>query len=536
MSKKQELTKFCSLSVWLLQNDKELLDAITNLCAGGMLRPNSSEFGVAFLYPKDKKYRQEILDKTYSDDAEIALKMIKSLMIPLSLRSAEDFKRGPVGTRNDVTLDVEDASGNTVTLKGGISLTQATNFTVLGFNNISVWNITAGRIPLEGEPYKKPERKPKAKTQVGAGGDDVPEPVMFMKSPQSIVPIRTEMTYYLEKLFSHCMTKDRCAHYNPYLAKCVSLLNFLEKQYRRVLYSVLAFLDFDPFTTFYILIEPYKTVGEYLISDEILFGPNGWNGVENYTNAVQEYKRFFNEVPKTLAAEFAQEDGQIPLIFQNQQGVAAAIDSVRQMLTGDPSQLNKLVTPTQVRKSYETMATDNTINGIGPIYPAASIRYFQAGQGIHRDETRFIVHNAMEHIYSGQYDEEQFHNIIRTLRSNRQGNDYYKEASLSDPQMYKLYVSPNDKFYLFVKFINSSDFLYSPVPEAMVGEPKGELYNPSDFSVTNLHHSRMEALQRSDKMTAAPQLSESAKQELQSIILHYGTIPPDMIAATTHNT
>jgi hypothetical protein len=158
MSKSRNLVQFCKIILWLEQQDKDLASAVTNLCAGGLLHPSSSEMGVTFLYPKNARIRQDVIDQAYSSSAGEALRKIKSWIIPLCLKTADDFKNATIGTRNNTALKVENISGSTVKLAGGATLTPAASFIPLTRQDIAVWEME-GTTPITGESFRKPMKK-----------------------------------------------------------------------------------------------------------------------------------------------------------------------------------------------------------------------------------------------------------------------------------------------------------------------------------------------------------------------------------------
>ncbi|PKB97160.1 hypothetical protein RhiirA5_433622 [Rhizophagus irregularis] len=92
---------------------------------------------LTFLFPKDKKFHEELKEKVFNDfgsEAEEAVKMIKSLIISDLLRTNANFLQREVGNIPNVPFVVEKIEDSKVILEG------------------------SGRPPTEGEGYKKPRR------------------------------------------------------------------------------------------------------------------------------------------------------------------------------------------------------------------------------------------------------------------------------------------------------------------------------------------------------------------------------------------
>jgi hypothetical protein len=155
MSSKNKLEKFCNLSKYINQVDPELFTCYDKLCLTGLLKPDfksGPDAGVTFLFPKEKSYRQKIINSTFSSSPEQAISMLKSLIIPEHLSSTAAFNGTVVNLLNQ-KLDIEEASEKHVKLKGDIELKLDTQYKPLGNrNNVAVYNMSGkGEIPINGE-------------------------------------------------------------------------------------------------------------------------------------------------------------------------------------------------------------------------------------------------------------------------------------------------------------------------------------------------------------------------------------------------
>ena len=86
----KKVKKFCRVTKFLEQTDKDLYQALDDLCLFGLFRTRGR--GVTFLYPTDKSYRKKIIDSAYSNTPEKAVDMIRSLVLLDYLPSPNDFK------------------------------------------------------------------------------------------------------------------------------------------------------------------------------------------------------------------------------------------------------------------------------------------------------------------------------------------------------------------------------------------------------------------------------------------------------------
>lgn len=509
--KKSHPSKVCRIFQWVEAQDDRFAGAIRDLCMEGTLSPSFGA-GVTFLYPKDAGYRNEISDAAY-DDGDKAVQGISSLIIPSFLPNASSFLQQPIGSHGGVLFEVEDATGSTVRLKGGVTLEKATNFQLLrsteekGKGNQAVWIVTSGRLPTTGAPYTRPKSR-------GKKGGAVADGARLGGASD-----RAANAMQLEKEFDACMKKDGCVARDPYLARVVSLLHFLRASHPDVLQAVLPLIDYNPIVTYYLLLEPYKRTGNFILDDGILFGSSGWNGAEMFTDAVAEYKAFFGML--------GSETGSPAKVFSDHAGIVRAVDHIRQssVLTAT----DRLSLPRAIEKAYANLVDNNTIDGQTPIYPDGTLALLRTpGKKIWQDEFRFVVSAKTQPLFDAarsssgnRYDSADWEAVVRLVRSERPGNDYANEASLIGKVLMKSNVGPTADFAELSMFGKSTDFLYTPAPEGMVGGYIGSGDDPTDMAVYNRNFEAHRTMSRS-RTRRSQGVSPQALTELRMYAARYG--------------
>lgn len=509
--KKAALHKVCRIFQWIESQDDRLAGVIRDLCMEGALTPGFGSAGVTFLYPKDKAYRDEIVNKAEGDDPDGAVKIIESLIIPDSLQNASDFQRRPVGSHSGVLYDVEEASGDTVKLKGGVTIKKADDFHLLQHKEaagrmLAVWNVTAGKLPLAGASYQRPRR--------GKGGDGADGGSRrYIRGGAN--GQRAALAAQTEAEFDSCMRQDGCKTKDPFLAKSVSLLAFLKAKHPDILASVLPVIDYSPVVTFYLLLEPYKTSGAFMIPDGILFSAaDGWNGADIYQDAVGEFKAFFDMAGQTDAAK----------VFSDHAGVVQASDLLRQQTIIPAS--NKMALVKAVRDAYDKLEKANSIGGLSPIFPASTLALLGGGKKYWQDEFRFIISEVTKVLYANarastnMYNPADWQACLSTIRNQLPGNDYVKEPKLLDMVEMKSNVAPTADFYELRKFANSTDFLYVPSPGGMVGGYMGSADDPTDDAIYNRNYEARRSLERG--RTRRQGISPQALTELRMYAMVHG--------------
>lgn len=142
---------FCKLSTYVKQEDPNFFTVFNDLCIDHYLRPIRGSNGITFLYPKDKKYRDKIVNAAHSLDPSVAVNMIKALII-------KDFMPGPMSFGSNVVnlldqkLQIKDTTEKGVKLENGLELTLDKSFIPMGHRaNMAVYIISgSGNIPING--------------------------------------------------------------------------------------------------------------------------------------------------------------------------------------------------------------------------------------------------------------------------------------------------------------------------------------------------------------------------------------------------
>lgn len=198
MSNKHQLKKFCSLAKYIEQIDKELFRVFDQLCIINYLRPMRGTDGITFLYPKEKAYRQKIINAAFSTSPEVAISMIKALILQDFHDSPSSLGKNAINRLNQ-KLAVSEVSDKGVKLANGLELTKDKNFIPLNRDNMAVYIISGkGEIPLN-ETVVTIEKK-----QVKTGGFFGPSPLETLNkylSDTFIGEIDNNNNIYIKKVY-----------------------------------------------------------------------------------------------------------------------------------------------------------------------------------------------------------------------------------------------------------------------------------------------------------------------------------------------
>jgi hypothetical protein len=331
---------------------------------------------------------------------------------------------------------------------------------------------------------------------------------------------------------------------DPYLDLVAGLLAWLNEREPETYAAVTPLVDRDPATAFYLLLEPYKAPSEaapHLLQGSLLFGSGRWNGSERLPlgeGSVAQLERAFE-------SSRAASRGAVPLIYRGPGTVRAEIDRLRmEKLVGPDGHKSDLRTPARVHAVYKALAATNTIGGAGPVFPAATLELLGAdpARKLWQDQLRLELHAAFEELRDApQYCPQDFGALLRKLRLTSPGADYAAEATYADPRLLRESVDGSAQIDHLLRFINSTDFLYTPVAAEQVGEGWGEiptvgreraLRDAKDLSVYNAEASKAGRLAKlRDQGLDAPQaLEEGAVAQLRRYVERHGVFPPELEA------
>lgn len=476
---------YCSIIDYIQRTDPELADAINSLCLASMLGPGAGMVGVTFLLP-DKATRDKIVAAAEGGptEQEMALKLIKAHIVPDLLKSGADWKSPKVvGSRLGVKFVVKSVSGDTVVIDGAdgaaVTIQPERGFAALSLGSadgedareryLAVWKCDGGHPPTSGEHYDPPRRQRGAR-----GGNSV---FGTYGSVCGGSADRVTRQYVADKAVRHFVLKMRgdncCKSGMPYLEYLLGLLKFLQISDPERYAAVLPLLGFEPIASFFILLQPYKRSGPYLVSDEAIAE---WGGVSAYHDAVAEYTALLNEsVHHNATQEVARlrngTDG--PCVV-----VTRAVDQLRGRMATDAS---KLTLQSALLDRYKELHSSNAVGGQGPVLPDATRQITTPEQLLHNDIVRLLCAGAV--LQGGcaygrpgnVFDDEAFDALILTLKCVYPGNDHLREVQQWIARM-MTDVAPTLEFGWILRFLQSTAFLHVLASDNQL-RPAGQVFN-----------------------------------------------------------
>lgn len=156
------LKKFCRLSKYIEQIDKDFYTVFEDLCLTHLLKPARGSNGITMIYPKEKSYREKIINAAYSKNPEEAVDMIKALILQDYYPTPTSFEGTVVNLLNH-KVEIEEVSDKHIKLSKDLKLEKDEAFVPMGYReNMAVYHLSGkGHMPTEGTSVRpeKPQKK-----------------------------------------------------------------------------------------------------------------------------------------------------------------------------------------------------------------------------------------------------------------------------------------------------------------------------------------------------------------------------------------
>lgn len=468
----------CSINNYLEDSYPEIYEFLRLSCAN--VTNLSHKNGITFLVPVEKKTVDKLkksLESDNMDEFTQACNMLNAMIIYDVMNDTSDWnsKKDDIPNALRQHVEIDSVTTKLVKFKNGATAVLDEKFKPRVSDpergpRLRVWLLT-GEIPVTTDkPATFKYRLKKGELPPKKGGYSPSNEQML--SVRWSIAIAVENIYMFEKEQNPGPTMTQKGHSfgfganstdnmkpshlrggykNAYLDYTMSLVDFISTRYNKLLFDVvlpnIAFQVAD----FYILLEPHKTSGKFLIDDDII--EEWWSNMGSFNTAAtikkvsvwlsnppQEYKRF--------------------AVYSNRLGIIGAVDEIRTNWRVNP----KNIVPT-VQGIYNTLVTANRIGNISNIYPAPLIEYYSSNpiMKLIQDEMRYVVYLMMETMnHQLGFSRADFANIITTIASYTYGASD-KSLKLFNATTIANSIDPIEKVSEINIFAHSTNFIFVPL-------------------------------------------------------------------------
>lgn len=459
-STKKKVQKYCRIFNWIQDYDEEFAEVMTNLCIDRIADVSKRYPSITFLMPKGK-FRTEIIDLAYSTTPEKAVDIIISLVLPYGFSSIESFnnaKQNQIGNKlRYVFPKINKPNDKNVNFGDKLVIKSSQNKLVPRDNvKIYTWDIDSGEPPNNYNKYVEKQEYvlPDGSRQTTGGSNCKLDPITELGTKS-----RAIFAQSIEQLVRDEIQKIH--NKNPYLPVVVLLLQkLLEKSNYQIFLKIRPILDVDPIITFYILVEPYKLVGEHLVSDDI-FNQRLFNSIIKMKNIFEdpanEYRKILNRPVDATAA-----------VFTNPKHVVDVVNDIRNKLLNETE---ARLLPEEIIHIYNYLEEKNEIKAVSGtpniinVFPESLVAHYQNNHNkrLWQDEYRFIIGECLRTMKTEPDSEARevvFNNVCNTLKTTLRGDSYSDELCIMNNSDYVLTTCVRDRIRMMQYFINSLDFLF----------------------------------------------------------------------------
>jgi len=443
--------EFCSIMKYLESEDSELAEAIESQCMQSNLVPRRGD-GVTFLRPTGA-YRKKLIDAAY-DDADMFVENIRGLTLHGAYHRPADLKGALV---NHLQREFSMT---------GLKVVEDKKFKARSdrAENTAVLLLESGEPKLDGKEAKPERSTGKAKKTVGGGHDEHKH------------SLRYSMARSVENRYWKARTTNGSC---PYLDKVSSFMNYLlNLEDKSLFYKLLGLMHYEPMLSFYLVFEPYKSVGSYLVDTEVL---EAWMAVK-YVH--QPVTTMLEVLSHTKDSEYGVECSK----------AAEAVNSLRNK--GLTERTDKASLPKYVCATYDAVSSGR-VNGVS-LFNSELASVYGANKCMKQwqDELAFCIQMHLD----SMEDEGDYKSLCHTIRHNYPGNNYEKEIMIK-PQTFSGLLNPVELFFCLVfGLVRSSFFVHVTRDPNCVrnsaGSAPSSMCKPDDPNLVNYDKFSLEKLEK----------------------------------------
>jgi len=496
----KQIKTYCRITDYLEVVDPDLYRLIKGVCADMALNSLRGKAGITFLMPLDKAFRQKLEKLAYSEkpaDADKAQDMINACIIkdifhePSQWMAKKDDIPNSLDPPQHVAL--ESSTTTEIIFKCGARATIDKDFHVASRKSkLAVWKLTSGEIPLNG-PLATLKHVHKAQQDENAerrkkrdnvtGGYDAPS--IETQSERYKIALAVENEYALCQL-KRAGSESRQCDSDIYASTVLSLVNYIvyhRKDLSLMYNSILPLIVYDKMD-FYILVEPHRAEGDYLLDDSLIH--EWWI-----------HKQSLQFSSQSICGEIAKMYGdgcKLAALYNNRPKILKHISDIRQrQMSSSESRPRSIVD--NIATVYEELETKNTIGGCGPVYPPGVATMYAKDRGLKmiHDELRFLAYGAFKRLEARSFDIGTFHeltNMIGECLYAATATERSKAQRLLNKNTIKYLISPGEKIQEIRVFLCSTMFLCIPLLKCEADNLKEknsiDRPNPSNMVVFNI--------------------------------------------------
>lgn len=436
---------YCRIIDYLRDHHPEVHEVLLSTCAEMSLISRRNRSGVTFLVPTGDHLKQirKLAFSSNPDDAGRACDMLNALSLRNVYKSAADFMSDRQNIANSLNpyqqVELEKASGTAVTFASGASASLDKDFIDASRDrNLAVW-ILKGEIPVTTDRPAQIKKKVK-------GGYSQSVATELSKKLRWRIAVAVEAEYSMKRMTG--------ASGDPFVRSAMSLVEYLhENGHHEILHGrVMPLLSISK-ADFYLITEPHRSAGEYLIPDSFI--EEWWNKRASHGAA-----RGCTIVDEHFAASSEKEKSEQVL-----REVAKLRESLIAEIESRPRDAVKAV-----QQVYEEFSQTNRVGAVENVLPQQTAAMYASDHHLKmlQDELRFLIHCAFHDLESREFDSGRFseitnmvaeymHKMAGTEKDIQSGRKLLSQAAM------RYSIQPSDHAQDIIAFVNSTCFMHVPM-------------------------------------------------------------------------
>lgn len=378
-AKKQK--KFPGVKEYLKFREPKLFEIIERSGAIGALVPRRRQTGLTFLMP-DKKTIKKIDDFLHSDEAEKAMKIIFSLIIPMPLSTPQHWAKIKDDITNNLNkkIPVKEVNKDHVVLEGSVKATINKDFTVFDEygnqkrGNVFIWNLSGDMDFLN---FEDSQRK--------YVGKDIQKEVKGSNEHETNVNI----TQFIEESIQHekkAIEQGSGQSYESHMLNIVCNFITCVKEHNNEEYLIYAkeAICPCPITSFFMIFGSHGEQGMFPSQFLMDCIPQLPSAVDKPVDCLMDFCREHSDVSDT------------GLLLSQPDKVA---DEREELIDSLITTANVYTTTANVLDIYNELDNNNKLGELVDVLPNALHKKYSSNEGLHlrRDEARYLIYSYMKH-------------------------------------------------------------------------------------------------------------------------------------------
>lgn len=470
---------YSSILNYLENEDPDIAGVFKDCCVEYIISTRNKS-GVTFLRPVDQKFRDMLIDKSLGEpnDKMEAIKLIAALVIPMNLKSAEDFNLNKliIQNGNRQTIDISSVRAGVVTFGNGSTATKDAKFKDASQgNNISIYDLKGSGLPIDAPEAKRLERAVKRNPRGSTKGGYEIEQERANKDLRFQISTQAENIYARDKLAGK--------RTNAFLEYAYSLIYFIltrggdDAKNDIFLSRMLPYVSYQEID-FYFFVEPHATHSEdeYLVPTSIIAewwreyvdngGVNGFN-MRNIRGAI-------DNILKGQKSDSA-------ALYAGEKMRKRLLDEIQNM-RNDVIEEGARYSVNSVLKQYRAFAESNTIGGIKNVMPSWLAHRYHANPArkLLEDELRYVTYKIFRRYDTGDFVRDNYAEVLGMIGNYMHTKPTEEKLKLLNPRKIEFSVDANLNIAETCSFVQSTNYMFISLTGAEANYVNDKLYGQTE--------------------------------------------------------